>query len=457
MKRYDLHSSKKCLFLTVLAFISFLFLANPDSAQTAITSASTIYESLGSSTANDYTTPGSGSVAGTGWPIGTNYDVKFRVGSNNNLKLNSVVVSGSTFMIDARNTSGTVSFQRKSNANIPNATSREIIYYEQESVSGTTINLKPEKISSMKAQLESEVINRGIDNIFLNGSGITDYNFNTIERIDKVWSTNLSTALISDYGFLILERGGNDAFQIAAITAIDGSNNPTAWGALVSVNNSTHWGNTGTTLVTNIFKNDQVALNNTAYNTATGITNSNTPDTYFEPTVQLTSQNLRGVFISYSDLGITSNSPIYGYSLFAADSPSNMTTSEITNINSETYYPSNTTVSALDFINGPLMFNYSTLDVNASRNSFWENNYSKNDNFRIFNNPVDKELKIQWNGKTEITKAEITSINTQLTKVIQFEDNNTYLVSDISDLPTGIYILKIQTNDAIEVKRFIKF
>jgi hypothetical protein len=328
-----------CLLLLFISINHFLI------AQTAITSASATFHAV-SGTSDDFSTVGSGT--GT-FATGTSYTINFRQGASNNLKLTDIVVGGNTFFIDAENSNGTVTIHRKSNTYLPASDTREVICYDLESNSNPTFNVKSQAFSSMKSILESEIINVGIDNIFINDGETV---INNVERVDKVFSTNLATTNITKYGFLLLERNGNDQFKIAPITAVNGSNNPTSWGNIYTVS-SASWGSTGQTITSLDLKFD----NDIVTSTYLGVSSANTPDTQFEPLNTLSSQSIRGVFISYADLGISSNDPIYGFSLFAADVNSAM--SNIADLSSDADYPINTgagsTTYGLDLINGMLM------------------------------------------------------------------------------------------------------
>ena len=78
----------------------------------------------------------------------------------------------------------------------------------------------------------------GSDNTFANGTVNTTGN---IERIDFTW--NAPITVNSSLAFAVFERGAvgvHDSFAIAAITAVDASGNPTAFGSLLKV--SPGWG-----------------------------------------------------------------------------------------------------------------------------------------------------------------------------------------------------------------------
>ncbi len=348
-------------------------------AQTAISSASTSFSSV-SGTSDNFTTIGSGTAT---YPSGTSYTINFRQGASNNLVLNNIVVGANTYYVDPENGNGTVTIQRKANTYFPVTNNREVLCYDLESTSSPTFNIKSQAFSNMKSVLESEIINVGIDNIFINDGETV---INNVERVDKVYSTNLATSNITKYGFLILERNGNDQFKIAPITAVDGSNNPTAWGSIYTVTTAT-WGSIGQSLTSLDLKFDTDVVT-TSY---LGVTSSNTPDANFEPINSLTAQTIRGVFISYSDLGITNNAPIYGFSLFGADVNSSMP--NIADLSSNTDYPINTgtggsTTFGLDLINGMLMVHSTLVPVKIS-------------NFKA-SLLKEENVQISWNTLQEI-------------------------------------------------------
>jgi hypothetical protein len=88
----------------------------------------------------------------------------------------------------------------------------------------------------MKAILFQLSINAGTDHVFANDAA----NTNNIERVDY-FNSSENAFTVEDpttQGFLIVERGGNDSFKIAAITALDDNDNPSEFGTLHSVNNS---------------------------------------------------------------------------------------------------------------------------------------------------------------------------------------------------------------------------
>lgn len=160
--------------------------------------------------------------------------------------------------------------------------------------------VKSSFIETMEQAVRSEFINIGSDNVFANakeGNG----NHNNIERVDFLIDDGFTVNenYLSNAGFLLLERGGNDPFKIAAITAVDADGNPSAFGELLSVPKST-WGNSGIKMNTSVFQ---------------------TEPQWIEPKFTATpnGQKIHGVFVSIASLGITADQKIYGYAVFPND------------------------------------------------------------------------------------------------------------------------------------------
>lgn len=196
-------------------------------------------------------------------------------------------------------------------------------------VSGT-FNCVAPKVTSMQAALLTNNINSGYDNVFQNTTSNPHYN--NIERIDYVIPGGISaTSNISQIGFPIFDRGTGDPFKIAAITSIDASNNPTGYSTLFSVTAANF---------------SPAGLLGAAFNYTIFVSDPNVAAGQHRPSV-LNSQDIRGVFISFQNLGIALNQMIYGYSLFGPDvvTPTHTLTNPST-------FPTNTDgVSMLDLVN----------------------------------------------------------------------------------------------------------
>ena len=162
----------------------------------------------------------------------------------------------------------------------------------------------------------------GSDNIFANG---TDPITGNIERIDFTWNSPITVS--NSFALALFERGAvsiHDAFAIAAVTAIDGSGNPTAFGPLLIV--SPGWGasNAIADFTYRLFRyNNGDDISASTDSSATAI------------------QGLGGILITRTDLGLAGGSTIYGYSLMASDVTATNSTQLLDWTNS-IYFPTNT-------------------------------------------------------------------------------------------------------------------
>ncbi|MBE9047498.1 hypothetical protein IQ255_24365 [Pleurocapsales cyanobacterium LEGE 10410] len=215
-------------------------------------------------------------------------------GTGTNIKLNGFTVGDKDYSIlklvdEAR-------FKRVNNDNISGT--RHIYFLEQ----GEDDSIGSSAIFTMEDAVRSDFINGGTDNVFANSGGA---NLNNIERVDFVINSGLvvKEEYVDDAGFLLLERGGNDPFKIAAIKGIDANGNPTQFGNLINIPKST-WGNSGIGIKTHIFQNQS---------------NWNAP----RQTASIGNQKINGIFVSIASLGIDSGETVYGYALFPNDISSN--------------------------------------------------------------------------------------------------------------------------------------
>ncbi len=159
------------------------------------------------------------------------------------------------------------------------------------------------------------VINIGALDVFANTGG----NDKNIERIDFITTTGLTTpldpALIAKTGHVVTEKGANNAIKIAAITAIDANNIPTAFGPLVTVNGSGAscldatvdicYGETNVTTDNDFLHSPTGTPQNTLVKVTTGITGA--------------SETLGMAFVSLDELGLNPGEVYYGFSYFASD------------------------------------------------------------------------------------------------------------------------------------------
>ncbi len=170
--------------------------------------------------------------------------------------------------------------------------------YNQGTYSSNIANIPTERVLSEEEALFNRALNRGSNNTFDNNRGAVTSN--NIERIDFIFNAGVSVTdpQLTLAGFPVFERSGGNTFGIAAITSLNGGV-PDGYGPLVSVSN-----NTGPTLVADFsyvdFKQED-------------------GETLLEPISQGSPQGIKGVFVSFQDLGITAGQTLYGYSLFGED------------------------------------------------------------------------------------------------------------------------------------------
>jgi uncharacterized repeat protein (TIGR01451 family) len=203
-----------------------------------------------------------------------------------------------------------------------------------------TIILGPSELNSIEQALLSRAINRGIDNVFNNVSiSVNNQDTrNNIERIDYLIGNpgvQLTAADLGNVGFLIDERGGNDPFAIAAVTAIDpATGDPTAYGPLVQVP-ANAWGgggNIGVELESVVLRRDDPPP----------FIPPVPPVPQFLPTHPVPLQSVRGIFFPINSLlpDPQSTQPFFGYSLFAADVQG--TSDQLVDFTNTAIFPQNT-------------------------------------------------------------------------------------------------------------------
>lgn len=310
-----------------------------------VTGISAYYDEIGDTNGN-YSVAGGGSGD---YPAGTVYDLNFNVGEQNNLIIRGFETGTNVFnyiqlaqKINIVRVDGSVTGQHN------------IVFFEESSVAGTNVDLKPSLVTTMINSLRSDLVNRGADNVFAN-QGDGNGNNNNIERIDYVFNAGFPYYNFTDQrGFLVMDRGGNDRFKIAVILAVDSNEMPTAFSRPVSVLDS-EWGPSGITLDTTVMR---------------GYTESGAP---LKPSARTSTQPLSGVFLSWDQFGLTTNDMVYGYSLAANDTTTNGAYwLQVTN---PIYFPTNTTVDSafggLDLISGGAMFFDEVLEVGIG-DRVWE-------------------------------------------------------------------------------------
>ncbi|MBD2499298.1 SdrD B-like domain-containing protein [Anabaena azotica] len=305
--------------------------------QSAVTQLNATYTNNGGNTSGNY------SIQGVKNPSQINQH-KFNQGTTNDLRLTSFILSGQTFnLIKLVNR---ININRLNNSVVTGK--RELLFYERDPNFSlpSNLNVKPSAATTMEQALLSDIINRGTDNIFGNQGSIInniESNNNNIERVDFVETGGLvaPSANLDGIGFLVLERGANDGFKIAAITAIDAAGNPTAFGPLKTATIS-NWGNgTNTSIQTEVMRKDPGEAN-------------------LRYTDSVPSQKIGAIYFSYQSLGVSPNQTIYGYSLF----PPDITTTDSSDLVNLIGFPKDTdstTDGGLDLIAGGGVFLRNTI------------------------------------------------------------------------------------------------
>ncbi len=274
-----------------LGLMGWLMMASVSLAVSPITSIQAHFDST-DDPSNDFAALGAGTGA---FPGDTTYLSTFTVGQFDNLIIDAFDVSTNNFIF--RQLAQQIRIVRVDNASVTGA--HHILLYDQEGAiqNVTNILLSSQYVGTMEEILLADVINRGVDNVFCN-AGNGDGNNNNIERIDYIFGDGYPAfGNLRKKGFMVMDRGGNDALWIAAILSLDTNGNPASFSTPVFLA-TTNWGNSGITLDTIVYR---------GYNED------------FHPSANVGAQPLTGQYIEWEEFGIASNTLVFGYSLAAAD------------------------------------------------------------------------------------------------------------------------------------------
>ncbi|MBP7108095.1 MAG: T9SS type A sorting domain-containing protein [Chitinophagaceae bacterium] len=309
---------------------------------------------------------------------GSAFTVNFNAPATiNTLSLTQMTVSGISSSVIKMPTSGMVKIRRATNDQVGDDRSYFNFWAACSSIpasgatSGTFNFTAPEVLNPDEAFLSNNLTS-GYDNIFQNT--IASPHFGNIERIDFIIPSGLKPINDTDRiesGAVVFDRGGGDPFKIAAITAVDASNVPTAFGPLISIAIAQF----GPSLFGAGFDYG-IMINDVNYaGQSRPSTNNN--------------QNIKGVFISLRDFGITVNQKFYGYAIFSDD--------VVTADPDWTTYPNNSNAgSQLDPVNMLGMFKSakSVLSVPVNFEVVKYRNQSEL-NFTLYNKYVSDEVIIE--------------------------------------------------------------
>ena len=289
-------------------------------AQTKITGLTATYES-GSESNYDTTTadPCTTTNPATYTPCGKPINMKFGVGATNDYKVRGFTSGAGSYSLV--NLADDIKFRRINNSNVTGE--RQLMLFERDTTDATGARIRSSYANSMEVGLLSNIANRGIDNAFSNDASTAS---NNIERIDYIINSGIDvpTDVRNDIGFLILERGGNDPFKIAAITSLDAQGNPASFAPVKNVTrddvSNGAWGRNGPNIQTSVMRREE-------------------NETNFRPSHTVPGQIISGIYFSLSDLNVPANQPIYGYALFPNDTPANTSSNDLVNL---TGFPTDT-------------------------------------------------------------------------------------------------------------------
>ncbi len=267
--------------------------ASPAAAQVGISTLNATYQNGTPSSYPTTVADPCNITSNGGYPSGCNSNINMQFGDG---ATNDLVLSGFTVGTDNYSLvqlADDVKFRRIDNAGVKGE--RQLVFFEYNSGD----KIRSSYTNTMAGAMLGTVINRGIDNGFSNENG--DVASNNVERIDYIISAGLPVPATSsgDIGFLVLERNGNDPFQIAAITSLDANGKPNGFGPLRKVGTPT-WGKSSFNLKTAVMRREE-------------------NETAFRPSHLVGSQTISGVYTSIASLGVNPGQTVYGYALFPND------------------------------------------------------------------------------------------------------------------------------------------
>lgn len=299
-------------------FIFFLAWTTSAYAQSGLTAISFTFVDVDNS-ANDYTAT---SASNSGQTVDDNvsYDIFFsrNTTANNNRSVTGYSIGGTSysFLLDP----DTLAIRRIGSA------SRLSIWMEAEIAIDNTadeIFIAPERQVPERSLYEANLLNIGYDNVLLN----TGTNASNIERIDAIYRSGMVTSTPANAIIPVMDRGHNGVFKIAMIKSLDANGDPASYGDLIEVEASDFGGGVVTFDLSILFL--QQSLGETPIPTGSS------------------TQDLGGVGISFTELGILTDEVVFGYSLFSIDV--NIIDHDLTDIST---FPTDSNNSGLDMAAG---------------------------------------------------------------------------------------------------------
>ena len=213
------------------------------------------------------------------------------------------------------------------------------------------IDLGPDAVEDADLIYKNRNINSGYDNILVNED---DEGAGTIqaqtERVDIIWYTGIVTCEPANAIFPVVERNGNDRFQLAAITSLDINGDPDEFTSLIAIedNDWPGFGDDPNDGLTTPFDYGPTYANYVILRRQT-FGDDPLPLLDIGTDRGQSAQTMQGIAVTFEDLGILANQVVYGYSLFGYDVDE--MTHDLTDI---TTFPSTTLASegGLDLVAG---------------------------------------------------------------------------------------------------------
>jgi hypothetical protein len=252
---------------------------------------------------------------------------------NTTLALNTfTTTTGSTYGVDSsvNINNESVYVRRETGATNPDNSS---VWYAQ-NTSNAAQMLAP-YATTLGSALLGNNFDRGADNVFANGSKVSDGN---VERLDFIFSASGITTT-NQMAFAVFDRGAatqHDPFEIAAITGFNSVTGAATYGGNLLMVTTADYNNLSPTTSTNEVGN----FNYTLFRYQNDGNTLGSPN-YWSADTETGNQGIGGVMITPTALGLASGTTIYGYSLMAADVTDGGNVGNLADWTNATYYPTN--------------------------------------------------------------------------------------------------------------------
>ncbi len=282
----------------------------------------------------------------------------------------------------------------------------------------------------MAAMIASRVINRGALNLFSN----TGPNPKNVERVDYFYEYGVSAPVSQDAlaqaGHVVAEKSGNNAIQIAAITALDVLGQPSAYGPLVRVNG-------------NGCSDPDICYGITSlrHNYAFFQNNSLVPQG-FPSFLKFSTESVGMAFVSAEQLGLSLGQRYYGFSYFPED-----VDQSVHSLTDPSSFPNNTNDEHILFGDGADIYGgvaghfvSSSLSV-ASGAVFKDEN---SDGQFDANEAGISNISISLHQDIDANNVFDDKIDTQLGDSLESDRSGVFYLSGLND---GSYFLVLDNND----------